>query len=50
MIGFEVLFDIFGTFEPDDSMIMVDRGDKWKMWINSDYTINTKKDLNKEIS
>ena len=44
MIGYEVLFDIFGGFEPTDHMVMVDGRDQWRVWISADFAANTKED------
>ena len=45
LIGYEVLFDIFGAFEPTDQMVMVDGRDQWRVWINSDFTSNVKEKM-----
>lgn len=42
MIGYEFLYDIFGSFEPNDRMIGVNNNLQWCVWINEDYTINLK--------
>lgn len=33
MIGYDVLLDIFGAFEPNDEMIAVSNY-QWRVWIN----------------
>jgi hypothetical protein len=42
MIGYDVLFDIFGSFDPNDEMIALDRHSQWRLWINIDFTKNFK--------
>ena len=49
LIGFDALVDIFGTFEPKEEMIMVNRAYKWKIWINQDFHRNEKDETAKEI-
>jgi hypothetical protein len=34
MIGYDVLLDIFGSFEPTDEMIAVSSGSQWRVWLN----------------
>jgi hypothetical protein len=34
LIGFEVLIDIFGLFDPSAKMIIVNQRQQWKVWIN----------------
>jgi hypothetical protein len=42
MIGYDVLMDIFGAFEPNDEMIGVNNSNHWRLWISEDYTLNLK--------
>jgi hypothetical protein len=42
LIGFELLIDIFGVFEPSQRMIVVNHRLQWRMWINEDYIVSTK--------
>jgi hypothetical protein len=42
MIGYDVLVDIFGTFNPKDDMIVVNAYDQWRIWINEESTSFTK--------
>ena len=49
LIGFDALVDIFGTFEPKEEMIMVNKGYKWKIWINQDINKNEKDEADKEL-
>jgi hypothetical protein len=44
MIGYDVLIDKFGTFNPSESMVAVSMNLQWKMWINQDFFKNTKED------
>jgi len=34
LIGFELLFDIFGYFKVTDDMIIVNASSQWKVWIS----------------
>ena len=45
LIGYDVLFDIFGAFEPTDQMVMVDGRDQWRVWINADFASNVKEKI-----
>lgn len=49
MIGYDVLLDIFGSFEPTDEMIAVSEASQWRVWMNEDYTINSKSDKSSAI-
>jgi hypothetical protein len=40
MTGYEVLVDIFGIFEPLDSMVAVNSSQQWKLWVNPNFTLN----------
>jgi hypothetical protein len=42
LIGFELLIDIFGVFEPSQRMIMVNHKHQWRVWINEDYISSAK--------
>lgn len=42
LIGFELLIDIFGVFEPSQRMIMVNHRHQWRVWINEDYISSAK--------
>jgi len=42
MIGYDVLVDIFGTFNPKDTMMVVNGNDQWRIWINEETTTFTK--------
>lgn len=43
LIGFEVLIDIFGLFEPSQRMVVVNQRQQWKVWISEDYIASTKR-------
>lgn len=43
LIGFEVLIDIFGLFEPSQRMVVVNQRQQWKVWINEDYIASSKR-------
>jgi len=47
IIGFEVLVDLFGIFDPTERMVAVNNHGHWKMWINEDYSINIKQQSKK---
>ena len=49
MIGYDVLLDIFGSFEPTDEMIAVSQTSQWRVWMNEDYTINSKSDKSSAV-
>ena len=49
MIGYDVLLDIFGSFEPTDEMIAVSQSSQWRVWMNEDYSINTKPEKSSAI-
>jgi hypothetical protein len=49
MIGYDVLLDIFGSFEPTDEMIAVSQSWQWRVWINEDYTSNGKSEKSPTI-
>ena len=34
LVGFEALIGRFGVFEPEESMVVVDSHDHWKMWVS----------------
>jgi hypothetical protein len=34
LIGFQVLVDMFGFFDPTERMVAVNDQGHWKMWIN----------------
>lgn len=36
LVGFEVLVDIFGFFDPTDQMVVLTANHRWKMWSNPD--------------
>lgn len=42
LIGFEVLVDLFGIFNPTEKMVAVNSHGHWKMWVNEDYCHNSK--------
>jgi hypothetical protein len=42
MIGFEVLIDIFGCFDPNERLIAVNERNQWKFWISKDFSLNSK--------
>jgi hypothetical protein len=42
LIGFEVLIDIFGLFEPTQRMIVVNHRHQWKVWMSEDYILSSK--------
>jgi hypothetical protein len=42
MIGYDVLIDIFGFFDPSDRMVVVNGNDQWRVWIHEDSTTFTK--------
>jgi hypothetical protein len=42
LIGFELLIDIFGVFEPTQRMILINHRHQWRVWINEDYIISAK--------
>lgn len=42
LIGFELLIDIFGLFEPSQRMIVLNHRQQWRVWINEDYILSTK--------
>ena len=46
MIGYDVLMDIFGVFEPSDEMIGVNNNNQWRVWMSEDYTLNLKSEKN----
>jgi hypothetical protein len=37
MVGYEVLVDIFGIFQPEDSMIIITAHDQWRIWVNNTF-------------
>ena len=37
LVGYEVLIDIFGFFEPNDKMVIVNNQQKWKIWVTEDF-------------
>jgi hypothetical protein len=37
MIGYDVLMDIFGTFDPNDTMVAVNSSEQWRVWIHENY-------------
>ena len=43
LIGFEVLIDIFGLFEPSQRTVVVNQRQQWKVWISEDYIASSKR-------
>lgn len=37
MVGYEVLVDIFGIFQPQDAMIAVTAHDQWRIWVHNNF-------------
>lgn len=40
LVGFEVLIDIFGFFNPEEEMLTLTSNQRWKIWPNSDFKLN----------
>jgi hypothetical protein len=34
LVGFEALIDVFGFFEPRDSLVAVTPSGRWKLWMD----------------
>jgi len=40
LIGFEMLFDRFGSFDVSNKMVLINKNSKCRVWINENITLN----------